>query len=170
MLNEVKQKNDHLLKENKDLNNKCNNTSNVEKELNNKIQKLQQQCESIINQRSTEFKEKLQTLDNHSKNLREKNEQLMQDNIFYKKYYQDNQNSINNLQERNQELEDEVLTLKENSNDIKMAKERNMLKLCMLETMNQVLGRNMMEVDETTLDLLEIDKDRVKLHNSLDQI
>lgn len=45
-----------------------------------------------------------------------------------------------------------------------------MLKLCMLETMNQVLGRNMGEVDERTLELLEIDKDRVKLHANLDQI
>jgi len=51
-----------------------------------------------------------------------------------------------------------------------MTQERNMLKLCMLETMNQVLGRNMMDVDERTWELLEIDKDRVKLHNNLDHI
>ena len=89
-------KNDDLLKENTDLNNKCLNTSNVEKELNSKMTKLQHQCENIINQRSSEFKEKLITLDTHAKNLREKNEKLIQDNQFYKKYYQDNQESITN--------------------------------------------------------------------------
>jgi len=36
-------KNDNLLKENTDLNNKCLNTSNVEKELNSKMVKLQNQ-------------------------------------------------------------------------------------------------------------------------------
>jgi len=89
-------KNENLLKENTESNNKCLNTSNVEKELNSKMVKLQHQCENIINQRSSEFKEKLITLDNHAKNLREKNEKLIQDNQFYKKYYQDNQESITN--------------------------------------------------------------------------
>jgi hypothetical protein len=41
-------KNDNLLKENTDLNNKCLSTSNVEKELNNKMIKLQDQCENIF--------------------------------------------------------------------------------------------------------------------------
>lgn len=41
-------KNDDLLKENTDLNNKCLNISNVEKELNSKMVKLQNQCENIF--------------------------------------------------------------------------------------------------------------------------
>jgi len=51
-----------------------------------------------------------------------------------------------------------------------MSQEKELLKLCMLETMNQVLGRSMGDIDERTLELLELDKDRVKLHNNLDYI
>lgn len=158
------------MKENTELNKKFDNNSDKEKALSNKIQNLQSQCENIINQRSQEFKNKLKTLDEHASQLKTKNEKLIEENQYYKKFYNDNEHTITNLQKHNQELEDQNEVLKDNTNDIKITQEKNMLKLCMLETMNQVLGRNMGDVDERTLELLEIDKDRVKLTHNLDQI
>lgn len=74
------------MEENQTLNIKFNNNSKLEKEMGEKIQKLQSQCENIINQRSQEFKIKLKTLDEHANNLKIKNDKLSEENIYYKKY------------------------------------------------------------------------------------
>jgi len=169
-LSMLKEKNQNIMEENQQLSLKFDNNSKLEKDMGEKIQKLQSQCENIINQRSQEFKNKLKILDEHVNSLKVKNEKLSDENVFYKKYYNDNEQTISNLQKHNQELTEENEVLKDNTNDVKITQEKNMLKLCMLETMNQVLGRNMGDVDERTLELLEIDKDRVKLHHNLDQI
>jgi len=82
----LKEKNQNIMEENQTLSLKFNNNSKLEKEMGDKIQKLQSQCENIINQRSQEFKNKLKTIDEHANNLKIKNEKLSEELIYYKKY------------------------------------------------------------------------------------
>jgi len=82
----LKEKNQNIMEENQTLSLKFNNNSKLEKEMGDKIQKLQSQCENIINQRSQEFKNKLKTIDEHANNLKIKNEKLSEELLFYKKY------------------------------------------------------------------------------------
>lgn len=78
--------------------------------------------------------------------------------------------SLLHMQQIVQDLEEELETLRQNSSESCLEKEKELWKMSIVEIMNQIIGKGISDLDSKTLSALNLPNDRVKLHGLVDNL